>query len=202
MLPVAGRPIMNHLIERMRVAGAGDIRVITRPEKDDVIANAKVLGATVVLGHPPTVNTSFASGLADVDPDDIVLLGFPDALWDPLDGYRQLVAAVEGGAEVALGLFNTPGLEGSDYLVFHEDGRLADIDIKPRHPRSDWIWGAAAVRARRLEGLEDQEWPSGHMLALRAGGVTLHAVRLSDRYLDIGTPSSLERLPSFLEERT
>jgi glucose-1-phosphate thymidylyltransferase len=201
LLDVGGRPIMDYLIERMRAAGADELRVVTRPEKQDVIDHAERLGAAVVLGNPPTINDSLAAGLAGLAPDDIVLLGFPDSLWEPVDGFRRLVDVVQTGPEVALGLFDAPGIEGSDYLVLDESGAIADIDIKPVTPRSTWIWGCAAARARALEGLAEVEWPSTHMLALRSRGVEVAGVRLSSTYLDIGTHSSLERLPALLDAR-
>jgi glucose-1-phosphate thymidylyltransferase len=197
LIEAGGRPVMDYVIERMRAAGADEIRVVTRPEKQDVVEHVRGLGATLVLAHPPTLNASFAAGLAGLAPDDIALLGYPDSFWEPHDGFRPLVEAVRGGHEVALGLFETPGLEGSDYMVLDEDGGIAGIDIKPLAPRSDWIWGAAAARVRVLDGLDRQEWPSGHFLDLRDRGIALHGVRLSSTYLDVGTPSSLERLPAF-----
>jgi len=199
MLDVGGRPIMDYLVDRMRAAGADQLRVVTRHEKQDVIDHAERLGAYVVLGNPPTINDSLAAGIAGLAPDDIVLLGFPDSLWEPLDGFRQLLEVVQTGPEVALGLFDAPGIEGSDYLVLDESGAITDIDIKPLEPRSSWIWGCAAARARALEGLADVEWPSTHVLALRERGVAIAGVRLSSTYLDIGTHSSLERLPALLD---
>lgn len=191
MLDVGGRPVIDYLVERMRAGGCTELRVVTRPEKDDVVAYAEGIGASLVLGHPANINQSIAAGLDGLDPDDIVLIGFPDSLWEPVDGYRSLVAEVEGGRPVALGLFDAEGLEDSDFLVLDGAGRIVDIDIKPARPRSSWIWGAAAARRNALEGLEREEWPSAHMLALRERGIELFGVPLSDAYLDIGTASSL-----------
>jgi dTDP-glucose pyrophosphorylase len=197
LLDAGGRPVMDYVVERMCAGGADEVRVVTRPEKEDVVEHARRLGATVVLGHPPTLNASFAAGVAGLGPDDVALLGFPDSIWEPADGYARLVAAVHAGHDLALGLFDVPGIEGSDYLVLDRSGAIVDIDIKPSAPRSSWIWGAAAARAHLLDGLDRQEWPSGHLLALRARGVALHAVPLSSAYLDVGTPSSLDKLPAF-----
>jgi glucose-1-phosphate thymidylyltransferase len=200
VLDIGGRPIMDYLVDRMRAGGAEEIRVVTRPEKEDVIANCERLRVSIVLTSPATINESFAAGLAGLDPADIVLLGFPDSLWEPADGFRRLVDEVESGSEVALGLFDVPGIEGSDYLVLDEAGRIADIDIKPAVPRSTWIWGCAAARASVLDGLSDVEWPSTHMLALRSRGVAVEGVPLSSTYLDVGTRSSLERVPAVLRD--
>ena len=194
VLEVEGKPLIAHLAERMRIGGADQLRVVTRPEKTDVIARARELGADVVLAHPATINESFAAGMAGLAPGDVVLLGFPDSLWEPPDGYRGLVEAVEGGEEIALGLFDAPGVMGSDYLVLDDSGRIVGIDIKPEHPRSTFIWGCAAARVRALEGLDRVEWPSQFMNARRVERGELFGVKLSDSYIDIGTKETLRRV--------
>jgi glucose-1-phosphate thymidylyltransferase len=196
VLPVAGRPVVDYVVERMRVGGCGEVRVVTRPEKRDVVAYAEQSGASLVLGRPRNICESFAAGMAGLAPDDIVLLGYPDSLWEPVDGYKPLVEAVEGGGEVALGMFEAPGLVGSDFLRLDDAGRIVGFEIKPPRPPSSWIWGCAAARFRALEGIEREEWPSAYFDSLRRRGVDLKGIRLSDEYLDIGTEESLRRLAS------
>src|SRR5687767_15687131 len=79
---VGGRPVMDYLIDRLVQAGCDDIRVVTRPEKADVIAHAERQNLTVVLAHPRSVSRSLLAGLDGVGPDDLVLLGFPDTIWE------------------------------------------------------------------------------------------------------------------------
>lgn len=193
VLEVAGKPLIAHLAERMRTGGATELRVVTRPEKLDVIAQAESLEASVIRAHPATINESFAAGMTGLAPDDVVLLGFPDSLWEPPDGYRTLVEAVKGGEEIVLGLFDAPGVAGSDYLVLDDAGRIVSIDIKPARPRSTLIWGCAAARVRALKGLERVEWPSQFMIARQAQGGDIFGVLLSDSYVDIGTKESLRQ---------
>lgn len=195
MLEVEGRPVIDYLVERMRAAGCDELRVITRPEKSDVVRYAEGAGATVVLAYPNTINESFAAGLQGLDPDTLVLLGYPDSLWQPVDGYQPLVEAVEGGSDVAVGLFESPGLVGSDYLTLDDSGRITAFHIKPERPPSHWIWGCLAARARTLAGIERDEWPSTFLDSLQQSGVELVGIPLSDAYLDIGTQESLRRLP-------
>jgi glucose-1-phosphate thymidylyltransferase len=192
MLEIRGRPVMDYVVERMRRTDC-ELRVVTRPEKEDVIAHAKDLGATIVLACPATTSESFAAGMEDLAPDDIVLIGWPDTLWEPEDGYLQLIEAVEEGHEIALGLFETPDLERSDVLSFDESGRITGIHIKPANPPSTWIWGCAAARRRALAGLEREEWPGSFFNSMCRKGVELYALRLSDVWLDIGTREALER---------
>ena len=148
---------MDYLVDRMRAGGCTQLRVVTRPAKRDVIGHAEELGAAVVLAEPVSLGASLATGMAGVDSADVILIGFPDTFWQPEDGFRPLVQAVERGCEVALGLFRTPDLERSDVVVFGEEGRIVGIDVKPAAPRSDWIWGCAAARAEALSRMDDFE---------------------------------------------
>jgi glucose-1-phosphate thymidylyltransferase len=193
MLPVQGRPVMDYVIGRMRCAGCTELRIVTRTEKEDVIAHAEELGASIVLAYPSTTGESFAEGIAGLAPDEIVLMGWPDTIWEPEDGYCPLVEAVEGGHEIALGLFQTPDLERSDVVSFDEAGRVTGVHIKPAKPPSGWIWGCAAARARALVGLEREAWPGSFFDSLCKKGLELYSVRLSDVWLDIGTKEALER---------
>lgn len=194
--PIGGRPVMDYVVERMRLGGCTRLRVVTRPEKEDVILHAEQLGADVVLGHPDTVGASFAAALRGLPADDIVLIGWPDTLWEPEWGYRPLVAAVEGGHEAALGLFriDPADLPRSDVVTFDgERGRVLKIDIKPAHPASPWVWGCAAARAGALSELGREAWPGAYFDRLCREGIAVVGVPLSDVWLDVGTKASLER---------
>ncbi|MGH2584661.1 MAG: nucleotidyltransferase family protein [Dehalococcoidia bacterium] len=187
--PVRGRPVMDYLVERMRAAGCAELRVVTRPEKADVIEHATELGATVMLDRPPTLTRSFLRGLGGLDADDIALLGFPDSIWQPEDGFTRLVAAVEDGQELVLGLFQTSDPERSDVVTFLPSGQVTDIQIKPAVPSSNWIWGCAAARVRALRGLEEADEPSAAIKARCADG-GVHGICLGS-LIDVGTPASL-----------
>jgi glucose-1-phosphate thymidylyltransferase len=194
VVPVGGRPVMDYLLERMRAGGASEIRVVTRPEKRDVIEHAESLEAVVVLARPATTSESFVAGLQGLEPEDVALLGWPDTLWEPPDGYRSLVDAVERGSEIALGLFElAQDLERSDVISFDEAGGIDGIKVKPARPPSSWIWGCAAARVRALAGLGAEEWPGSYFDLLCRQGVELHGERLSNVWLDVGTKAALVR---------
>jgi NDP-sugar pyrophosphorylase family protein len=165
---------------------------VTRPDKADLIAHARALRARVVLGRPPDVAASLLLGLEGLADDDEVLLGFPDSLWEPPDGFLRLLPALRAGARVVLGLFGTPDLARSDVVVCAADGTVSEVAVKPAVPRGDRIWGIAAAHAGTLRGLPPETEPGTYFGALaRDGGVV--GVPLSDRWLDIGTPDALER---------
>jgi NDP-sugar pyrophosphorylase family protein len=182
---------MDYLLERMRTADPDEIRVVTRPDKEDVARHARAAGATVILGEPKSAAASFALAAAGLDGGDIVLLGFPDTLWEPPDGFVRLIGGLEG-AEAALGLFGTPDLARSDVVVVDDDRVVREIQVKPELPRSDLIWGCAAVRVRALQGLDERE-EAGELLGELAQAGAVRGLHLSDAWIDIGTAESLAR---------
>ena len=195
MLEIGGRPVMDFLVERMRAGGCTTLRIVTRPEKEDVIAHAEEIGAEIALAYPTTVSESLLAGMDGLEKDDIALIGFPDTIWDPVDGYVQPVAAVQEGASAGLGLFriDASDLPRSDVVVFGADDRIEGIDVKPAAPASEWIWGCAAARVHTWSGLERAEWPGGFIDLLCREGGDVRGFRLSDVWLDVGTHDALRR---------
>lgn len=195
MVPVGGRPVVDHLLERMRAVPAAELRVVTRPEKADLIAHARRRGAEVVLGRPRNVSESLLFGLAGLAPANVVLIGFPDTLWQPADGFPRLVGALDADHDLALGLLRGAELERSDVVALDAGRRPTGVAVKPAVPPSSWIWACAAGRVRALGGLRFHREPGHHFHTLcRRGRVAV--VTLSDRFLDIGTPEGLRRAQS------
>ena len=189
--PIGGRPVMDHLIERMKRTGCTDVRVVTRPEKTDVIANAERQGLTVVLAYPKSVSESLLAGLQERRPEDVVLFGFPDTVWEPIDGFIRLLDALAGGFDVALGLFRSRELERSDVVDFAQSGIVTSIEVKPRVPASDWIWGCAAARRDALDDLSTHPEP-GAVFQAMCERRRVVGVPLPGPFLDIGTPEGLQ----------
>ena len=99
--PVKGRPIMDYLVERMRAAPCDELVVVTRPEKKDVVVHAAALGARVIEANPSSLGESLSFGLAGLADTDVVLFGFPDSIWEPADGFLQVLALFGEGWTVA-----------------------------------------------------------------------------------------------------
>ena len=190
LVAVRGEPVVEYLLRRLEVGGCDEIRLVTRPEKSDLVAFARSRGLTLVLSSPPHVGASIAAGIAGLASDDLVAIGFPDTIWEPLDGFRCLRAAVDGGADIALGLFRTPDAHRSDVVVLGPDGKLVDILVKPEHPPSDLIYGCYVARAEVLCGIEEVDEPSRFLVA-HAGHIV--GIPLSTTWIDVGAPEGLFR---------
>jgi glucose-1-phosphate thymidylyltransferase len=187
VLPVGGRPVMDYLVERMRAAPCDELLVVTRPEKRDVADHARALGAEVVEGHPATVADSLLLGIDGLGAEDVVLFGFPDSIWEPIDGFAQLLAGLE---EVSVGLFRCRDLRRSDVVTVEGD-RVTGIHVKPEEPASELIWGCLAARTEALRGLPGHDEPGIYLDELaRAGRV--RGVDFGTEFVDVGTPEALE----------
>jgi glucose-1-phosphate thymidylyltransferase len=184
--PVGGRPVMDYVVERLRAAHCRELRVVTRPDKKDVIEHARELGAELVTGTPPTLAASLALGLHGLPASDVVLVGLPDTLWQPLDGFVHLLDQLEDGPDIVLGVFASDEPERSDVVVLDERGLVQGVHVKAANPPGNLVWGCFAARVGALAGLERSPSP-GHFF----DGREVAAVVLPGRMLDIGTPEAL-----------
>jgi glucose-1-phosphate thymidylyltransferase len=198
VFPVSGRPVMDYLLDRMQIAGCRDIRVVTRPEKEDVRSHAQRRGVAVRLGYPSSVAESILTGIEGADDDDVVLFGFPDNVWEPEDGYVRLLEALDEQHDVVLGVFRAPEPERCDVVTLGDRGRITKIDVKPARPASSLIWGVGAARARALWGLEQADEPGVYFDSL-CRTTEVRGIWLSDVCIDIGTKDALRRAEAFLE---
>ena len=175
MVEVLGAPLLGPAIDRLRAAAVDEVHVVTRPEKEDVAAYAAAAGGTVILGHPPSLGASIALGLRGLLSEDRVLLGFPDSLWWPVNGFTRLLERLAEGAEV---------------VSLDDNERVVGIDVKPEAPVDDLVWGCLAARAAALAGVAGAADP-GHYLRRLAEDRRVRGVRLGDVYLDLGTRHAL-----------
>ena len=199
MLEVRGRPVIAHLVERMRAAGCDEIRVVTRPDKSDVITFANDAGLSIVTGRPDHVVASVSLALTqptELAGDDVVLLGFPDTVWRPDDGFALLLQEMATrDADVLLGLFGSDEAARGDVVQLATEARverIVAIDVKPPQPSSRLIWGCVAVRRAALIGWDTESEPGRWFARLAAAGRVLGAY-LSDDFVDIGTLEALAR---------
>ena len=193
VLTIGGRPLMSFLLARMRIAGCSRIRVTTRPDKTDVVELARREGIEVVLARPESVSDSLLAGLVDLPDDAVALVGFPDTIWEPADGFVRLVEEVRAGEELVLGLFEVEEPERCDVVEMTPAGRVRRITVKPERPATNVTWGILAGRVASLRALSGWDEPGAYFDALARRG-TLRGVRLAGPYDDAGTPAGLTRL--------
>lgn len=192
MAMVMGRPVMEYCVDRMERADPASIRLVTRGAKEDLVAKATDMGLEVILAETRSSAHSIALGVNGLEPDDTVLIGFADTIWDPVDGFRPLVDQVSMGKDIALGLFQSSEPERSDVVILGEDSHVTGVLVKPTVAPSNQIWGCAAATRKALSGIGEFDQP-GQFFDMKCRELVVTGVWLSDRFVDIGTPEQLLR---------
>jgi glucose-1-phosphate thymidylyltransferase len=197
MLEVGGRPVLDYAVERMRVAGAGEIRLVTRPDKADVRDHAEELGLVVIEAEPATVGESILAAVEALLPDDVVLLGLPDTVWEPADGFVHVLRALSPDADAVLGVFRSAEPERGDVVTLAAGGAVRGVAVKPAQPTANVVWGFAVARVSALMGLSRHSEP-GTLFDELAGRNRVRAVRFEGEFIDIGTKDALGRARELL----
>jgi glucose-1-phosphate thymidylyltransferase len=189
------RAVSEYLVERMIRAGADRICFVISPTKSDILRyyGSRFGPAHVVYGVQPEPR-----GLCDaifqaaplVAPGDAVLIGLPDTIWFPEDGFRALPEH-----RLSLLLFPVDRPELFDAVVTAPDGRVLEVQVKQAEPASFWIWGALKMPGavlHELHGLwceraQQDEYLGTLINAYLALGGEAYGTRAGQAYVDVGT---------------
>jgi hypothetical protein len=119
-----------------------------------------------------------------------VLVGLPDTVWFPRDGFAHLP-----DDKLSFLLFPVATPEVFDAVVLDADARVVAIDVKSPAPRSNWIWGAFKMPGRLFHELdafwrgrgEQDEYFGTLVNAWIAEGGEAFGVTSGETYVDVGT---------------
>ena len=210
----AERPkaVAEYLVERMIAAGAEQICMVISAEKTDLIRYfaERSYAAEIFYVLQPTPH-----GLCDAlfraepfaRPHDSVLIGLPDTIWFPENGYRQALSAIEHTqAEVGLLLFPVTNPQAFDAVVSDDFGYVREVEVKRADAHSHWIWGAVTTTGRALHDLK-LLWESRHredeylgylLNAYIAAGNVVRSIAAGEIYMDVGTLDGYHQALNFL----
>lgn len=189
------RAVSEFLVERMIGAGADKLCFVVSPCKTDILEyyGSRLWGADIAYVVQPS-----PGGLCDalfraaplISPDESVLLGLPDTIWYPEDGFAQLPDDV-----LSFLLFPVDRPELFDAVVTDGHGNVEEIQVKQENARSNWVWGAVRMPGRIFHELH-QLWCRPDRMDeylgtlvnawLREGGRAI-GVRAGSAYVDVGT---------------
>jgi dTDP-glucose pyrophosphorylase len=187
------KAVSEYLIERMLVAGADRVCLVISPEKSDIIPYYARHPAArrfcyVVQERPSGLCDALFRALPILHEDEEVLIGLPDTVWFPVDGYTRLP---EGQLAFLLFQVDQPSL--FDAVVTDAHGRVDQIQVKAAQPRTDWVWGAFRMPAqvfRELHALwepRQDEYVGTLVNAYLQHGGRARGVRAGQVYYDVGT---------------
>lgn len=201
------RAVSEYVLERMVRGGADRICVVIAPGKGDILGyyGGSYAGADMVYAVQPR-----PAGLCDalfraaplVAPGDVVLVGLPDTIWFPFDGYARL----DDAAALSFLLFEVERPERFDAVLTDLDGRVREVRVKQREAGTPWVWGAFKLRGAALHELHAlwrarrprDEYVGTLVNAwLQAGGQAV-GVPVSGVYVDVGTLDGYRRAQELL----
>ena len=203
------RAVSEYLVERMIRGGAGRICFVISPGKSDILGyyGGEIGGASVcyvVQPKPAGLCDSIFRALPFLDPADEVLVGLPDTLWFPEDGFGALP-----DGELSFLLFPVDRPELFDAVVTDAAGNVLEIQVKEPGAATHWVWGAFKLPARTLaelhalweeRGRRDEYIGTLVNAWLERGGRAL-GVRAGSAYVDVGTLHGYREAIHVLEER-
>jgi len=189
------RAVSDYLVERLRVGGADKICFVISPRKSDIL---EYYGSRVEGAHTCFVVQPRPAGLCDavfqaaplIAEDELVLVGLPDTVWFPVDGFRAL-----DEDKLSFLLFPVEEPRHFDAVVTDRAGAVQEIQVKRADAVTDWIWGAFQMpgvvyhELHRLWlelGRRDEFVGTLVNEYLRRGG-RASGVKAGSSYLDVGT---------------
>ena len=203
------RAVSEYLVERMVRGGADRVCFVISPGKSDIMAyyGGEVGGADVcyvVQPKPAGLCDSIFRALPFLGPADEVLVGLPDTLWFPEDGFRALP-----DGELSFLLFPVDRPELFDAVVTDEAGSVREIQVKQPGARTHWVWGAfklpaatlAELHALWLERGRQDEYVGTLVNAWLERGGHARGIRAGEAYVDVGTLHGYREAIHVLEER-
>ena len=189
------RAVSEFVVERMIHAGADRVCFVLSPEKTDIIPYYARHPAArrfcyVVQERPGGLCDALFRALHVMREDEDVLVGLPDTVWFPVDGFSRLPPA-----ELGFLLFPVADPRRFDAVLTDADSRVREIRVKAEQPGTDWVWGAFRMPApifRTLHALWSEpgrgdEYVGSLVNAYLARGGRAVGVPAGEGYYDVGT---------------
>jgi glucose-1-phosphate thymidylyltransferase len=204
LLPLAGhyadkverpRAVSDFLIERMIAGGVTRICFVISPEKSDILEyyGRSSCPASICYTVQPTpfgLCDAIFQALPVITPNEPVLIGLPDTIWFPTDGFVALP-----DDRFSFLLFPVRDPEFFDSVELDHEGRVTAIQVKQPNARSRWIWGAFKMPGTVLLALFDlwlerertDEYIGTLVNAWIERGGEAWGVPKGETYFDVGT---------------
>ncbi len=189
------RVVSEYLVERMILAGAKKLCFVIAPGKTDILQyyGARIWGAEIVYvvqPRPAGLCDAVFRALPLVGPEEEVLIGLPDTVWNPEDGFARLPPGL-----LSFLLFSVERPALFDAVVTDAAGNVERILVKASEVETDWIWGGMRMPGRVLAELHrmwclpgrNDEYLGTLVNAWLSAGGSAVGVRAGQGYVDVGT---------------
>jgi dTDP-glucose pyrophosphorylase len=203
------RAVSEYIVERMLAGGATRLCFVIAPGKSDIVSyyGGEIGDAAVcyaVQPQPRGLCDAIFRALPFIASNESVLIGLPDTIWFPENGFEFL-----GDDDFSFLCFPVGRPEFFDAVVFDEGDNVREVQVKRTGAESNWIWGAFKMRGSTLHELHEL-WLSrggsdvyvGTLVnAWLARGGRAKAVRAGTHYVDVGTLHGYREAITVLSQR-
>ena len=212
MVPLAGRPLLEHILLRIREATLiRDFTIVVQYHAESItqhFGNGSAFGVHIRYAHQPEDQPGTAGALRtalEALPAEPALMSFGDILTDPVN-YRHLLQAYRPATVALLGVNWLPDVsEGGG--VWLDGDRVLRLQEKPRHADTHWnLAGVHIVSPAILPVLQnlplsergEYELTCAMQVLLQQHPDTIRAVRFEGYWNDVGTPERLQQAERYL----
>jgi dTDP-glucose pyrophosphorylase len=203
LLPVGSRrdgaterpcAVSEYLVERMIWAGVDRLAFVIGPGKYDILsyygAGYDDASAAYVVQPSPAGLCDAVFRAASMIDDDPVLVGLPDTIWFPKEGFAALP-----DEKLSFLLFPVARPDLFDAVLLDERDRVLAIEVKRPGPASRPIWGAFKMPASVFHALHalwrkrrcQDEYFGTLVNAYIAEGGEAVGIKAGQAYVDVGT---------------
>ena len=203
------RAVSEYLVERMIKGGATRICFVVSPGKSDIFEYfGGEIGPTTlcytVQQKPAGLCDAIFRALPFIDRNEVVLIGLPDTIWFPEDGFCAL-----RDDRLSFLVFPVDQPEFFDAVVADGEGRVLRIEVKSTTPSSSWVWGAFKMPGYVLHHLHAlskrrdccDEYIGTLVNAFLEEGGEAFSVPAGKVYVDVGTLNGYREAMRVLSEQ-
>ena len=200
------RAVSEYLVERMIQANAKKLCFVIAPGKSDIVQyyGSRLWGAEIVYvvqPKPAGLCDAIFRALTVIGPEDEVLIGLPDTVWTPEDGFALLPPGV-----LSFLLFSVEHPHLFDAVITDESNNVQEILVKCAKVKTNWIWGAvrmpgsilAELHALWLQPERNDEYLGTLVSAWLAKGKAAQGIRAGRGYVDVGTLNGYRKAVALL----
>ena len=199
-LPIPDGYLLKWHIDGQKAAGCRLVTIGSRDTQSGDLLQSYAPNAGVYLAvrhdtMSATVMSAYDNLIDEIIKEtDAYLFSMPDTYFDDADAFCKLTAALDDGADVAVGLFAAREGQRDGGMCAVSGNQVAEVIDKPASANYmhmyPYIWGALAWRPAFWELLDASEPHVGYALprAIEAG-LDVRAVVCEGGYWDCGTVS-------------
>lgn len=191
LLPIPNGYLLDVLCQRMAALIYRWV-IVTNEDNERFIKRYAPQGTRVIIRNTATMSESVMTAHRDMwkttDPTASVVFGMPDTYFDDEQAFTKLAAALDSGADVAVGVFRARADQHNGGMCRLDGEQVVEVVDKPEHTDLRWIWGVLAWKPA-FWGCLDADMPHVGYGLPRAieSGLDVRAVRLEGQYYDCGT---------------